>query len=97
MLKIDTGAIRSTASNIASQNSRLEETLLSCQQTVKSLSGSWTGSAADATIAAFDSFAAKYFSQYKEMLDQYVKFLNNAAGEGYEQTEQQVTSKASQI
>ena len=97
MIKIDTGAIHSTASTIADQNNRLEETLLSCQQTVRSLSGAWTGAASEATIAAFDSFAAKYFSQYKEMLDQYVKFLNVAAGEGYEQMEQQITRKADQI
>lgn len=97
MINIDTGAIRSTASNIATQNNRLEETLLSCQQTVRSLSGSWTGVAAETTVTAFDSFAAKYFSQYKELLDQYVKFLNNVAGEGYEETEQQVTRKADQI
>lgn len=97
MLKIDTAAIRNTASTIANQNNRLEETLLNCQQAVHSLSGAWTGAAAEATIAAFDSFAAKYFAQYKEMLDEYVKFLNNAAGEGYEITEQQAIRKADQI
>lgn len=97
MLKINTAAIRETASTIATQNNRLEETLLTCQQTVRSLSGSWTGTASEATIAAFDSFAAKYFSQYKEMLDQYVKFLNNAAGAGYEETEQRVARKADEI
>ena len=97
MLNINTGAIRSTASKIAMENKHLEETLLSCQQTVHSLTNTWSGAAADATIAAFDSFASKYFSQYKELLDQYVRFLNNVAGEGYEETEQQVTRKADQI
>ena len=71
MLRIDTAAIRDTASTIATQNDRLEQTLLACQQTVRSLSGSWTGAASEATIAAFDSFAAKYFSQYKKLLDEY--------------------------
>ena len=97
MLRIDTAAIRETASTIDAQNQRLEDTLLACQRTVRSLSDSWTGTASEATIAAFDSFAARYFSQYKEMLDQYVKFLNNAAGEGYEETERRVTRKADEI
>lgn len=97
MMKIDTAAIRGTASVIANQNEQLEETLLSCQSAVHSLSGVWTGTAAETTIAAFDSFAAKYFSQYKEMLDQYVEFLNLAAGEGYEAAEQRAARKADQI
>lgn len=97
MMKIDTGAIRSTALAIAAQNERLEETLLNCQQAVHSLSGDWTGAAAEAAIAAFDSFAAKYFAQYREMLDEYVKFLNDVAGEGYEEAERQAVRKADLI
>ena len=96
-LKIDTQTIRSTAGTIAAQNERLFETLTASQSTVQSLSSVWTGAASEATISAYDSFAANYFENYREMLDQYVKFLNNVAGAGYEQTEQQVTSKASEI
>ena len=97
MLRIDTTAIRETAAEIARQNGRLEETLNQCQQTVHSLANSWTGAAAEATIDAFDSFAARYFDQYKEMLDQYVQFLNSSAGAGYEETEQRVARKADEI
>ena len=95
--RIDTGAIRTTADVIDAQNQRLNDTLESCQQTVHSLEGTWTGTAAETTVAAFDGFAAKYFGEYREMLDSYVKFLKNVAGEGYEETEQQVTRKADQI
>lgn len=96
-LKIDTQTIRSTAATIFAQNEALFETLIASQTTVQSLGSVWTGAASEATISAYDTFAAKYFESYREMLDQYVKFLTNIAGAGYEQTEQQVTSKANEI
>lgn len=96
-MKIDTGAIQSAASTIKSQNDQLLATLQQSQATVDSLRGVWQGAAAEATVSAYDSFAKKYFEQYHEMLDQYVGFLNNSAGEGYSTTEQNVTRKADQI
>ncbi len=94
---IDSGVIRSTASQIRNLNNQLESTLNSSKSSVNSLKGQWTGQAADATIGAFNSFAAKYFEEYKEMLNGYVNFLNNAAGSGYEETEKLNTDKSSQI
>ncbi len=96
-LKIDTAAIQSAAHTIETQNNLLLDTLNQSKATVDSLAGAWQGAAADATIAAYNSFAAKYFEQYHAMLEEYVKFLNNTAGEGYAQTEQSVKSKADQI
>lgn len=96
-MKIDTQVIRSTASNISTQNQKLLETLNASKSTVNSLSGVWTGTAAEATIGAYNAFASKYFESYHEMLDAYVKFLNGVAGEGYEDVEQKVSRKADEI
>lgn len=96
-MKIDTQLIRSTASTISAQNQKLFEVLNQSNSTVNSLSGVWTGQAADATISAYNSFAQKYFESYRDMLDQYVKFLNGVAGEGYENVESKVQRKADEI
>ena len=96
-MRVNTEVIRHTASTISSLNSQLFDTLQNSHAAVKSLSGVWTGEAATATIQAYDKFATTYFEEYRDMLDQYVKFLNVAAGEGYEQTEQAITRKADEI
>lgn len=96
-LKIDTGAIQSTAATIHAQNDQLFATLQQSKATVHSLKGAWQGAAADATIKAYDSFAGKYFEQYRDMLNEYVKFLNYTAADGYASTEQKVERKADHI
>ena len=96
-MQIDTQLIRETASTISTQNQLLLDTLNNSKSTVDSLRAVWTGSAAEATINAYSSFAAKYFQSYHDMLDEYVKFLNNVAGAGYESAETKATSKADEI
>ena len=85
--KIDTAAIESAAATIANINNQLMETLSSSRATVQSLSSVWSGQAADATISAYNAFETKYSQQYREMLDQYSKFLKNVAAAGYQETE----------
>ena len=96
-MRVDTQRIAATAGNISELNTRLFNTLEQSRTTIKELSGVWTGAAADATIGAYEQFAAKYFENYRQMLDDYVKFLRLAAGEGYEETEQAATRKADEI
>lgn len=96
-MKIDTQLIRNAASTISGQNQQLLETLNASKKTVDSLSSVWTGQAATATIEAYSAFAQKYFQVYHDMLDEYVKFLNNVAGTGYESAETKVASKADEI
>lgn len=92
MLKsIDTEVILATANEIHRLNTQLTETLESSQKTVHSLKGVWTGKAAETTFSAYDQFAAKYFENYRETLNNYVVFLKKAAAEGYESAETVVT------
>lgn len=96
-LNINTSIIRTTAKTLAAKNTELLDTLKASKNTVDSLRDVWTGSAATATIGAYDAFAAKYFESYHQMLNEYVKFLNNVAGAGYETTESKVKNLASEI
>lgn len=79
--------VLSIANNIANLNNKLQETLEATRTNVQSLSNSWSGEAASATISAFNSFADKYFASYKEMLDRYVTYLRNNVAGGYSEGE----------
>lgn len=73
--------VLSIAGTLRTLNNQLEQTLTTTKQQVEGLGSSWTGAAADATIGAFNSFANKYFSNYKELIDAYIRFLEqNVAG-----------------
>lgn len=91
-IRIDTAAIESAASTISSLNSELEVTLQESQSNVQSLGSVWTGPAAEATISSYNSFAAKYFADYKQLLEDYVVFLRQVAAGNWSTVESQNTN-----
>lgn len=95
--KIDTAAIISAADTISNINNQLTNTLESSRTTVEGLRNVWSGQAADATIQAYRAFETKYSQQYREMLNEYSKFLKDIAAEGYIATENRGTSLADTI
>ena len=94
---IDSGEVLATASRINQLNDELNDLLLDTQKRIHLLGNSFTGEAADATIAAFDGFAAKYFASYYEMLQRYVQFLRTSVAEGYSQTQKKNVGLANQL
>lgn len=84
---VDISAVQSAASMIDSLNNELESILMATKTKVDGLLSSWQGTAASATVEAYNSFAAKYFSNYKEMLADYVTFLRNNVATGYTEIE----------
>jgi Uncharacterized protein conserved in bacteria len=86
-IRVNTAQVAQIASNIESLNKKLSEELVTSQSAVKGLSATWEGEAAQATIAAFDSFASKYFQSYYDVIDNYVKFLRVNVETGYFDTE----------
>jgi len=86
-IRISTDQVAQIANELDSLNKRLTEELQACKQTVSSLRNIWQGEAANATISAFDAFAAKYFQKYEEVISQYVKFLRANVEAGYTATE----------
>lgn len=86
-ITIDTEQVLSIASQIENDNNQLKELLENTKQTIGSLSATWTGQAAEETRTSYEGFANKFFQQYYDILDQYVKFLRKNVSEQYTETE----------
>ena len=86
-ITVNTDQVRDIAAALSNLNARLRQELDNSQQTINNLSRAWTGEAFESTKASFDSFSQKYFQQYQDMIENYVKFLNAHVAEGYFEVE----------
>lgn len=86
-IRVNTDQVAQIATNLENLNKKLDTELKSGQTTIKALSSTWEGEAAQSTISSFDSFAAKYFQNYYDIIDNYVKFLRTNIDAGYFDTE----------
>ncbi|MBQ6040246.1 MAG: WXG100 family type VII secretion target [Oscillospiraceae bacterium] len=93
-ITVNTDQVKEIAAALSALNTKLRDTLNESQATITGLSRVWTGEAFEATKAAFDSFAQRYFQQYQEVIESYVRFLNNQVSEGYFQVETANTQAA---
>lgn len=88
-IRVNTDQVAQIATNIENLNKRLTEELINSKATIDQLANVWEGEAAQATISSFDEFAAKYFQNYEDILNQYVHFLRTNVEQGYFETETQ--------
>ena len=88
---LNTTEVAQIALSLESLNKKLGIELEDSQLTVKGLASTWQGKASEATISAFDTFSAKYFETYKNMIDRYVKFLRKNVDNGYFEIEREIT------
>jgi WXG100 family type VII secretion target len=86
-IRVSTAQVGDIAKTIESLNLQLAEELKTSQKTIQNLSNTWDGEAAQATIASFDEFAAKFFQNYQDILNSYVTFLRTNVEQGYFETE----------
>ena len=86
-IRVNTDQVAQIASSIEGLNKKLDEELKNSQTAIKALASTWEGEASQATISAYDSFAAKYFQNYYDIIDSYVKFLRTNVETGYFDTE----------
>ncbi len=93
-IKVNTDQVAQIATKMEDLNKKLHEQLMNGQSTVKNLSNSWDGEASQATIRSFDEFATKYFQNYYDIIDNYVKFLRTNVEQGYFEAETSNTSLA---
>jgi len=91
---LDSDQVLAIASQIENDNQQLQQLLTESQTTVSTLSTYWSGQAAEETISSYDSFANRFFQNYYDVLDQYVRFLRNNVASQYEQVEQVNTQLA---
>jgi len=94
LMKVDTEQVAQIATTIEGLNKRLSETLENTKAAMNNLKSSWEGGAATETITAFNGFAQKYFQDYHEKIDNYVKFLRKNVAEGYFEVEKENTRLA---
>lgn len=91
---VSTDQVAQIATNIENLNKKLNDELLASQTTIKNLANTWEGEASTATIASFNEFASKYFQNYYDIIDNYVKFLRMNVDAGYVETETTNTNLA---
>ena len=96
-ITIDTEQVNSIADQIETYNKNLKEKLESTKATIDALSATWTGPAADETRAAYAEFSNKFFQQYYDIIDQYVKFLRKNVSANYTNIEGANESLANQF
>ena len=90
-MRINTEQVGQIAADIEAQNNQLAEQLQQSRDVMTHLINGniWEGEAAQTTLGAFNQFADKYFQNYKDVIDQYVKFLRVNVEQGYFDTETQ--------
>lgn len=93
-IKISTDQVEAIATSVENSNKKLKQTLEESQTAIKNLSSTWQGEASQATISAYDSFAASFFQNYYDIIDSYVKFLRTNVSADYQATETSNTSLA---
>lgn len=93
-IKISTDQVEAIATSIENSNKKLKTTLEESQTAIKNLNSTWQGEAAQATVSAYDAFAAQYFQNYYDIIDSYVKFLRQNVASDYIITENQNTTLA---
>ena len=88
-IRVNTDQVAQIATNLENLNKRLAEELTNSKTALDGLASVWEGDAAQATISSFDEFAGKFFQNYEEVIEQYVKFLRVNVEQGYFDTETQ--------
>lgn len=91
-IQINTDQVNEIASGIESLNRKLSDELTASRDLFTSLGNSWSGEAYEASKAAFNEFATKYFQTYYDIIDNYVKFLRTNVSQGYFDVETANTS-----
>ena len=94
LMRIDTAQVLEIANSLSKLNDDLQTNLKEAQNAITNLSTVWEGEAATATIDAINTFAADYFQNYYDLINEYVKFLKDNVSSGYESTENANTTLA---
>ena len=93
-ISLDTEQVLAIASQIESNNQKLQELLNTSKTTIDNLANVWTGTASEQTRSSYEGFAGKYFQAYYDILDQYVKFLRTNVAQQYSEVENVNTTLA---
>lgn len=93
-LKVDTGLVLTCAVKLENANNKIRDGFPSVERAINRLDNTWEGAAATNAISKFNEMRSQMPEARYTVLSNYINFLRNQVGEGYEQTEAANTSLA---
>jgi len=96
-LKVNTDIINAAAGQIKGYNKQIRDDFDSLQSAVSRLDSTWDGSAATNTIKKFNEIKSSYCDARYAVMDNFVGFLYQQVGIGYENVETTNKSLADQF
>ena len=86
-LNVNTEAIATAADNIDDINGLIHDRFIDLQKEVAKLKGEWQSPASETVMNKFDEIKTCFEDERYTVLQNYVRFLRDVVGVGYEQTE----------
>ena len=94
-IKVNTAIVRSTATQIASVNKKINNDFSAVESAINTLNNNWDGSASDAAFRKFSNIKSSFYDKRYGVVNDMVNFMLKQVGESYESTETTVSSAAS--
>ena len=96
-LKMNTESVNVVADNINVINNQIRDDISNVDSAISSLNGSWEGSASSCVIDKYYSLKNQFCDNRYTVLNNYVNYLKQQIGTGYESTETTNTTLADQF
>ena len=94
-IRINTAVVSSTADQIDVINKRIRDDMSDMETAIRTLRQSWEGEGASSCSGKLDYIKNNFSDTRFSVIDGMVSFMKMQVGEGYESTEQAVSSAAS--
>lgn len=94
-IKINTGTVSATATQIANVNKKIKNDFSSVETAINNLNRSWDGNASDTAMSKFKSIKNTYYDNRYNVVNDMVNFMKKQVGEGYDNVEKAIVSAAS--
>ena len=96
-LRIATNEVRVASAEILRCGNDLHSQLSNIRTQMNQTSATWQSQAADAIRENFVSTADRFFNKYREIIEEYSRFLDVTVSKSYEELEQQLTGNANRF
>jgi hypothetical protein len=84
IVKVDTKLVETTAKNIANYNNKILNDFSSVESAMKALDTEWVGNASTNAMGSFFEIKNAFIDVRFDVVQDYVKFLNEQVNAGYE-------------
>lgn len=86
-IQVNTDTVVNAAQNIRKVNSDIRDLISSVESAMQSMNNAWDGNASANAADKYNSIKNAYCDNRYNVMENYVNFLLQQVGEGYEQTE----------